>query len=245
MIDQIIRKYKESLREDSTSNLRVISEILLQNSGPATRTYLYANQSGCKFTTYILFTMIYFKCENPKIKPFISFVKQLFHKDNPMSNIIQDGLQRNQYTEFPSRLCKNDTLTIVQILRSVYELGYNYTPKHTFLIYKDKTKKINNYTVFSSWNPPLIPLIVTPNQSFTQLNDFLDNMYAYTDYQKILFGIDEPIGDGLKIVCFTDKYIKQNLNLLMYVNVISPEKTRQITGRYDLGQDHDIEILHR
>tara|TARA_B100000035_G_C20739258_1_gene438995 strand:- start:74 stop:655 length:582 start_codon:yes stop_codon:yes gene_type:complete len=125
-----------------------------------------------------------------------------------MSNIIQKGLQREQQTYFPSRLYKNDTLTIVQILQSSYDLGYNYTPIHMFLIYKDKKK--NNYTVFSSWNPPIIPLIVTQNQTFSKLSTFIDNMSNDPEYQKTLFGIDEPIGDRLKIVCFTDKYIKNN-----------------------------------
>jgi len=227
MIEQILETYRESLREDSTSNLRVISEILLHNSGPAARSYLYANQCGCRFTTYILFTMIYLKCAYPQIHPFVFFVKELFHKDNLMSNIIQNGLLSNQIIKFPSSLCNNDTLTIVQILRSEMDINYNYTPKHTFLIYKDKTKKVNNYTVFSSWNPPVIPLIVTPDQSFEDLKYFIDNLSHYPSYQKTLFGIDEPIGDDLKIVCFTDNYIKKNFKS---VDVCERNSTKKNTS---------------
>jgi hypothetical protein len=211
MIKQIVDTYWDSLKEDSISPLRVITEKLL-DSGPAARSYLYTNQSGCRITTYILFTMIYFKCANPQVRPFLKFVRPVFFTLNPMIEITLRGLSRNQKTRFPSRLNESDTLTIVQILRSEYELNYRYSPTHTFLIYKDRTKKENNYTVFSSWNPPMIPLIVTPNQSFTDLRDFIDNMSDYPAYQKKLFGIDEPIhgSDRLKIVCFTDNYIKDN-----------------------------------
>ena len=204
MISELISAYKESLLTHSISRLRVISDIIL-GAGPSYK--IGDDQSGCRFTASLFFTIIYINCIHPDIKSFITFYREIFNTSSEWGKLFYQGISKTNapYTIFPSNINTHSKLTIVQILTTFPGFRSMYSPKHTFLVYKNGQ---DDYIIFSSWNPPLIELKVT-HLSYEEVYDFIDdikrnnNIYKQTE----IFGNDIPITGDIHIACLTDEYV--------------------------------------
>lgn len=205
IINKYVKKYKEAIEKHSTSELRIISEILL-DSGPSNK----IDMVGCRFVARLLFTMMYLNCMSPSLgSSFIEIYKELFYDKSLMSDIINIGMNRRFAESIDTNILKESNITLVQILTYSEDAGNIYTPTHTFLICKNNK---NRYTVLSSWNPPKIHLIQTNNLTFIYLHNFLSDICNNVDIQKKLFGIKDNyiIRGDIKVVCFSDDYINKN-----------------------------------